>query len=775
MKQIFSFIAVLMVVSNTFGVSKVMDVPQVEMVGARLNSLGVGNPLIMGDITSQLVNPAALGEIDTMPISFTHKKLLGEFHYKVGNIGVPLDVRVPLKKNKSILQRVTFGAALGQVSLDGIPETILDSEEVREVGQYSSGFNLLHLAAGTSFYDQFGFDMISYGSGLKVLSQFVKKEKSRTFGVDIGVLGVENLDFFLIDRLRLGGAIHNIFAPPIQTSDGNSGVLPMNFFVGGGLDALNERLSLYVNNSLEGVSFGSEYFLQNNLVLRGATDFSKINIGIGIVFEKIATILASREYSIRLDYNYTQNQYPMDANPNHMITFSLLGESRPGRPRIFEPSEEFIITNRRSMDLKGVGPKNTTIQFFNNGQMNTTTISGKYGKWKMPYLPLKEGRNEVVVQAYTLDKDTSLESNKIVIYSDTNSPSVDVKLDVSEKTLVMGLVSDEKLAYISARIGDKKVVFRQVTSRFDRFSEKGKRYLPIDPKKTESPHTPTLWEASLSGIKSIQEGAVLPAEMDALVIKARDLAGNETEEKVFPFFASVSFPKDKYVHYKKSIRFIGDSSDRVDRISINEQPVYIDKKNRFSIPIDLEPGKNLVKTKVSLRSGNQLNYVMRILRLKTFQDLNERVRGRREIEFLATLGVMDGEENALFYPKRFVTRQSLTKLIVQASEDIEMQEATSEVFDDVPASHPFADEIKTAVQGGLIFAFPDGTFRPEQPLTLSEAILLLSSAGLIESVDIEEAQSDYVTRAQLAEFLAYLPEYEAEIEALIDWETGYTQ
>ena len=36
-----------------------------------------------------------------------------------------------------------------------------------------------------------------------------------------------------------------------------------------------------------------------------------------------------------------------------------------------------------------------------------------------------------------------------------------------------------------------------------------------------------------------------------------------------------------------------------------------------------------------------------------------------------------------------------------------------------------------------------------------------------------EETDEYVTRAQLAEFLAYTPKYERRIENLIDWENGY--
>ena len=105
----------------------------------------------------------------------------------------------------------------------------------------------------------------------------------------------------------------------------------------------------------------------------------------------------------------------MDSNPSHMMSLSLLGESRPGRPKITSPSKEFIITKDKYITLRGVGPKNTNIQVFNNHELQNTTISEKFGKWKASRLKLKEGKNNIHVKSWTLAKDNSLASNKILI------------------------------------------------------------------------------------------------------------------------------------------------------------------------------------------------------------------------------------------------------------------------------------------------------------------------------------------------------------------------
>ena len=132
---------------------------------------------------------------------------------------------------------------------------------------------------------------------------------------------------------------------------------------------------------------------------------------------------------------------------------------------------------------------------------------------------------------------------------------------------------------------------------------------------------------------------------------------------------------------------------------------------------------------------------------------------------------MTGDDDGNFYPKRNVTRQYIAKLMVLALEE-PIVEVTYDLFDDVSQDHPFASYIQTGLNTGFIFAFPDGTFKPEQEMTLTEVVDLLSSAGIIDYIEVEEADQ-LVTRAQLAEFLAYTPKLEKKIEKLINWDIGY--
>ena len=111
-------------------------------------------------------------------------------------------------------------------------------------------------------------------------------------------------------------------------------------------------------------------------------------------------------------------------------------------------------------------------------------------------------------------------------------------------------------------------------------------------------------------------------------------------------------------------------------------------------------------------------------------------------------------------------------MVLSIEEEKNLAEVTTNLFADVAFDHPFSKYIQSGVNEGLIFAFPDGTFKPDQELTLTEVIYLMSNAGIIDYEEVEDSDR-LITRAELAEFLAYTPKFERKIEKLIDWEKGY--
>ena len=110
--------------------------------------------------------------------------------------------------------------------------------------------------------------------------------------------------------------------------------------------------------------------------------------------------------------------------------------------------------------------------------------------------------------------------------------------------------------------------------------------------------------------------------------------------------------------------------------------------------------------------------------------------------------------------------------MVLSDETITISDVNNRIFPDVPQTHPFAKYIKAAVEAGLSFGNADGSFKPDQALTLTECIGILNNANIIELEEVEET-NEPVKRHELAEFLAYTPKFELKIERLINWERGY--
>ncbi|RAP33521.1 hypothetical protein DID75_01780 [Candidatus Marinamargulisbacteria bacterium SCGC AG-410-N11] len=743
---------------------------QAEFNGARVSSLGGTNPVLSGEVSSSFINPATLASIDSVPFSYTNKRLLGTFDYSVINLAVPFYINLPIKRDRLSEYRVTTGLSYGNSILKDIPKTLYSVGEIWETETYVSGFEYIQSALATNLYDLFGFNEIGLGTSFKYIRQYVGTENKGTFSFDTGLILSKYIGFYFLDSFHLGVSAQNLLARPIvwshsddPTTTANEGrtnevVLPLKVYSGLKLDLFNEKLSLYLNNASSGIAISSEYYFRNNIILRGSYEGTKLNLGTGIMFPNIYGF-NQQEYRFRMDYNYSQNQYPLDADPSHSLSLSILGSAKPKPPFIIFPDELFILTNSQYYDLLGNAEKKTDIQIFRNNIMIKTAQVNRFGEWQSRDFPLKEGMNDIFVKSYEISKDLSRRSNKIKIYLDTTPPELNLSIAPGKDRLELVASSNEQLAEVTAVIGTSNITFQEINK-----VESDSPYI--------MPNQDSFWKTVAKLPDDLKDGSRVPTKMTNIIINAMDLSGNESQSIAIPFFVELKFPKDKFVHYKENIRLIGYSSPIVEGLEVDGNPIYIDPSNRFAITTKLEPGKNLVNLTVKTLNNKRINYNFRVLRLVSFDDLTDKTKFRREIEFLSTLGVISGDDDGNFYPEKKVSRDYITKLLVDSDDELEPELVRDDLFEDVPADHPYASYISTAVNNGLMFAFPDGTFKPEQPLTMSEIVFLLSSAGIIDAQEVDD-ENKLINRNELAQFLAYTPFYERKIERLINWEIGY--
>ncbi|SHI16493.1 S-layer homology domain-containing protein [Sporobacter termitidis DSM 10068] len=154
----------------------------------------------------------------------------------------------------------------------------------------------------------------------------------------------------------------------------------------------------------------------------------------------------------------------------------------------------------------------------------------------------------------------------------------------------------------------------------------------------------------------------------------------------------------------------------------------------------------------------------------------------RDVAVLQMLGVVSGDDNGNFMPNGTLTRAAFCKMAVtvMGRGDEESIYRSRTIFPDVRAGYWAAGYINLAVSGDkkIILGNSDGTFRPDDPVTVAQAITILmrvlgyadadagmlwpdgyitlaKDAGLLEGIGVSSPGSS-MTRAQAAHLFANL-------------------
>lgn len=111
-----------------------------------------------------------------------------------------------------------------------------------------------------------------------------------------------------------------------------------------------------------------------------------------------------------------------------------------------------------------------------------------------------------------------------------------------------------------------------------------------------------------------------------------------------------------------------------------------------------------------------------------FPDLSEDFDWARDaVEILAGQGIIQGTGSG-FEPGRLVNRGEFIQIVTK-SRGIECS-TSEQVFSDVPDGHWVAPTATAAYGHGLIAGYPDGSFKPDQPVSTAEvAAILFRAAG----------------------------------------------
>jgi len=106
---------------------------------------------------------------------------------------------------------------------------------------------------------------------------------------------------------------------------------------------------------------------------------------------------------------------------------------------------------------------------------------------------------------------------------------------------------------------------------------------------------------------------------------------------------------------------------------------------------------------------------------------------KKEIIALTDRGIINGIGNYRFAPDRSITRAEAVAMIVKAYNP-PLNTAGNRRFADVSPAHWANEFIARAVQQGWINGFPDGSFKPDRPITRAEMAVIIGKAEGVKPV-----------------------------------------
>jgi hypothetical protein len=109
-----------------------------------------------------------------------------------------------------------------------------------------------------------------------------------------------------------------------------------------------------------------------------------------------------------------------------------------------------------------------------------------------------------------------------------------------------------------------------------------------------------------------------------------------------------------------------------------------------------------------------------------FSDVPDNFWAHVAIAALAKRNIVVGFPQGEFKPQRFATRGELAAMLQQLFEPKPKQRAIA--FKDLPPNYWGAEAIKAVAKAGIIIGYPDHKFRPNQPITRAEALVVLAKA-----------------------------------------------
>lgn len=184
---------------------------------------------------------------------------------------------------------------------------------------------------------------------------------------------------------------------------------------------------------------------------------------------------------------------------------------------------------------------------------------------------------------------------------------------------------------------------------------------------------------------------------------------------------------DNVITYDDKIEVFGKVKPGVE-VYVNDLRAATGEDHTFKVVVPLQLEKNLIAVEARYE-GEKKFWKYKVLRrakvLLTGAKTGELAARRKEVEELVTMGVIEVTPEAEFRLDASITRGELATWLAKSA-GLRLSKIERDVFADVNKDHPQAGYIKAVTDWNIMLPFPDGTFRPGQPVTKEEGDKLFS-------------------------------------------------
>ena len=110
----------------------------------------------------------------------------------------------------------------------------------------------------------------------------------------------------------------------------------------------------------------------------------------------------------------------------------------------------------------------------------------------------------------------------------------------------------------------------------------------------------------------------------------------------------------------------------------------------------------------------------------SFSDVPEGFWAKKEIEFLASKGIIVGKGAGIFDPQGIVTRAEFSKMLAMVFDVVDENAVNN--FSDVYDTDWYGIYVSSAVKTGIVKGYPDGTFKPNNSISRLEMAVMAGRA-----------------------------------------------